>query len=53
MHLKATLLAPVALAVATSATHSVRDVEPCGQITKFAKDASQSQSMLLDHLPSE
>ncbi|KAJ5180064.1 Interphotoreceptor retinol-binding [Penicillium capsulatum] len=44
MHLKATLLAPVALAVVAVADHQARNVEPCAQITKFVEDAQKSKS---------
>lgn len=42
MHLKATWLAPVALAAA-----AVAGDEPCAQITQLVADANQSKSMRL------
>lgn len=47
MHLKATLLAPVALAAAVGASKNVRDVEPCAQISKLVADANDNQSAYL------
>jgi hypothetical protein len=44
MHLKATLLALVALAAAVGARKNVRDVEPCAQISKMVADANKNQS---------
>ncbi|KAJ5663136.1 Interphotoreceptor retinol-binding [Penicillium longicatenatum] len=44
MYLKATLLAPVALAAACGANNIARDVEPCAQITNMVSSASQAQS---------
>jgi hypothetical protein len=45
MYLKATLLAPVALAAACGANNIARDVEPCAQITNMVSSASQAQCM--------
>jgi hypothetical protein len=44
MHLKATLLAPVALAAVAGASKNVRDIEPCAQISKLVADANNNQS---------
>lgn len=50
MHLKATWLAPVALAATVVADV---DVEPCAQITQMVADANQSKStLILAHNPS-
>lgn len=43
MHLK-TVLTPVALAAVVGATSSIRDVEPCAQVSKLVEDANQDQS---------
>jgi hypothetical protein len=44
MHLKAALLAPVALAAVAGARKNVRDVEPCAQISKLVADANDNHS---------
>ncbi|KAJ5529337.1 hypothetical protein N7527_002730 [Penicillium freii] len=43
MHLK-TVLTPVALAAVVGATRSIRDVEPCAQVSKLVEDANQDQT---------
>lgn len=45
MHFKTTLLAPVALGAIAGASKSVRDVDPCAQITELVADANESKSM--------
>ncbi|KAF3400009.1 hypothetical protein F1880_008056 [Penicillium rolfsii] len=42
MHIKAPLLAPVALAAVAGASKNVRDVEPCAQISKLVADANDN-----------
>lgn len=44
MHLKTTLLAPVALGAVVAASRNVRDVDPCAQITQLVADANKSKS---------
>lgn len=43
MHLK-TLLIAVALAAVVGAAGSIRDVEPCAQVSKLVEDANKDQS---------
>lgn len=43
MHLK-TVLTPIALAAVVGATRSIRDVEPCAQVSKFVEEANRNQS---------
>ncbi|KAJ5952875.1 Interphotoreceptor retinol-binding [Penicillium vulpinum] len=46
MHLK-TVLPPIALALVVGATRSIRDVEPCAQVSKLVEDANQKQKNAL------
>lgn len=41
MHLKTTLLAPVALGAVVGASRNVRDVDPCAQITSLVADSNE------------
>ncbi|KAJ5171067.1 Interphotoreceptor retinol-binding [Penicillium coprophilum] len=43
MHLK-TVLTPVALAAVVGAARSIRDVEPCAQVSKLVEDANQDHT---------
>ncbi|KAJ5980492.1 Interphotoreceptor retinol-binding [Penicillium waksmanii] len=43
MHLKTTLLAPVALGAAVGASRNVRDIDPCAQITSLVADANEKK----------
>jgi hypothetical protein len=43
MHLKTTLLAPVALGVVVGASRNVRDVDPCAQISNLVADANEKK----------
>ncbi|KAJ5229090.1 hypothetical protein N7489_009798 [Penicillium chrysogenum] len=43
MHLK-TVLTPVALAAVVGAAGSIRDVEPCAQVSKLVEDANKDQT---------
>lgn len=43
MHLKTTLLAPVALGAVVAASRNVRDIDPCAQITHLVADANEKK----------